>query len=492
MTPGVLGAGRGRSAVAWSGASVAGRQAFQLLFALVLARVLGPEGFGVVSLATVYVTLTVLLLDLGLAAALVQRPRLPAGLAGATATANLGVAVLLGALTLLLAGPLAGFFDAPALADVLVLLAPALLVKAAAVAPRALLVRDLRLRPVAVADLLGAGAGCVAGLVALGLGAGVLSLVVQTVVLDAVAATVLLVAARGPLPNARLRLLRDSLGFSGQVLATGLVAFLSRNTDNVLVGRVLGTTALAYYGMAYRVLVLPVQLVGQTVNRVMFPAFARMADDRDQLHRTVLVATRALALAAVPAMGLAAVAAWQLVEVVLGPAWRPAAPLVAVLALAGARETVFYVTPTLAKGLGRGGTVLRFELLSTAVQVTGVVIGLAFGVLGVAVGYALAGVALVPVLLRLQHRLAGVRARETLRCVAPPLHASAWGAGAYLLVTLAGWPPVATLLLGATAYLLVLGLVLGLVHRRSTASTVRLLRGVRRGAGDGPVQEVPT
>ena len=51
-----------------------GRQVPQFVAALVLARILGPENYGVISAATVYITLTTLVLDQGLAAALIQRP----------------------------------------------------------------------------------------------------------------------------------------------------------------------------------------------------------------------------------------------------------------------------------------------------------------------------------------------------------------------------------------------------------------------------------
>ena len=488
---GVLDGRRGTSAVAWSGFSVAGRQVFQLTFAVVLARLLGPDSFGVISMATIYVTAGALLLDQGLSSALVQRPSLTRHLPGATATVNLLTGVLLALLTLVLAGPVAGFFSTPELAGVLVLLGPTLLLKAAAIAPRAMLSRGLRMRPVGTADVLGAALGCAAGLVAAWQGAGVMSLVVQTVVVDAVVAVLLLAAARGPVPNLHLRELVPSLRFSAQVFTTSGIAFLSRNLDNILVGRFLGATPLAFYGMAYRVLVLPVQLVGQTVNRVMFPAVARMAADPDQLRRTMLTATRLLSLAAVPPMALAAVSAWQLVDVVLGPQWLPAAPLIAVLALAGARETVLYPTPALVKGLGRGGLVLRLELLSTAVQVTGVVVGLGFGVLGVAVGYALAGVALTPLMLAVQRSLAGVRVRDQLLAVTPAVHASAWAAGAYLLVALTPWSSVPTLLAGVPAFLTVLAVVLLTVHRRSTRQSIERFRAARSARPVAPSSTLP-
>ena len=95
--PGPAAAGSGGSSVRWSAIAVLGRQISQLLAALVLARVLGPDHYGVISAATIYVTLTTLVLDQGMAAALVQRPVISRALPGAVATANLLTAVVLAA-----------------------------------------------------------------------------------------------------------------------------------------------------------------------------------------------------------------------------------------------------------------------------------------------------------------------------------------------------------------------------------------------------------
>src|SRR4051794_16109228 len=111
------GRGNGSSSVRWSMAAVIGRQVSQMICALVLARLLGPETYGVISAATVYVTFTTLLLDQGLAAAIVQRPRLTRLTPGAVATANLLCGLVLAAVTVLTAPLVAAFFRAPDLTD---------------------------------------------------------------------------------------------------------------------------------------------------------------------------------------------------------------------------------------------------------------------------------------------------------------------------------------------------------------------------------------
>ncbi|WP_182113258.1 MULTISPECIES: lipopolysaccharide biosynthesis protein [unclassified Actinotalea] len=478
-----VGSGTAASAVQWNSIAVAGRQAFLLVSSVVLARVLGPETYGVISAATIYVTFTTLLLDQGLASALIQRPVLSRWAGGAVASANLVAGVLLAGLTVVVAPWVADFFRVEELTTVLRLLGLGLVVKSLAIAPRAMQARSLTFRAIAVADVSGAAAGAAAGVVAALCGAGATSIVFQVVTVDAVVATILLWSARGPVPNLRVSEVRALLPFGLRVMATDGIAYFSRNIDNILVGRVLGVVALSYYGMAYRVLVIPVQLVGQTVSRVMFPAFSRLAGRRELLADALVKATAMLAVVTVPAMGLLAVASPELVEVVLGRQWLPSAPLLTVLAVAGARETVLYVTGPLLKATGEVSLLVRYELLATAVQVAGIVVGLRWGVLGVAIGYTVAGFALSPVLLHLQRRLAGVTAGQQARAVLPPLHAALWGVAAYALVAQSSAGPALTLATGAAAYGAAAAVVLATVHRRSTARTGRWVLAVLPGRG---------
>ncbi|MHA7304965.1 lipopolysaccharide biosynthesis protein [Arthrobacter sp. TMN-49] len=454
--------------VRWSLLAVLSRQVLQIVSALVLARILGPSSYGVISAASIYVTFTSLLLDQGLSAALIQRPTLSRAMPGAAATLNVVMSVALAAATWFLAPALADFFHAPELSPVLLLLACGLPLKALAITPRSLLSRELRFVGVAWADIVGAACGAAAGILAAALGASYFAIVFQVVATDLLTVIIVLVVARGPVPNFHFMSLGPLLSFSLQVLATNFLAYFSRNIDNILVGRYLGLTSLSLYGMAYRILVVPVQLLGQSVNRVMFPAFSRMAHDRELVASNLLKSTRILAFAVIPVMTWVAVAAPELVHVVLGDQWLPAAPLITVLAIGGARETILYITPTLMKGMGHARLNFVYEILATLVQVGGIVIGLQFGILGVAVGLTAAGFLLAPALLLIQKKMCGIRIRSQLRALAPALHASLWGALAYLGMSLLALPDPLLILLGLLAFTAVAAAVLVLFHRRAT------------------------
>jgi len=185
-----------------------------------------------------------------------------------------------------------------------------------------------------------------------------------------------------------------------------------------------------------------------------------------------------LAIAAVPPMVLVAVASPQLVGVFLGPAWTPAVPVLAVLAIAGARETVFQVTGTLMKAMGRGRLLLGYEVGALVVQLTGIVVGVQIGVVAVAVGLTAAGLLLTPVQLAIQRSLAGVGIGSQLLTVAPALHVSGWGAAAYVLVSHTGWPDLAVLMVGSVAYAVTAIVVLRLAHVEVLRRTTGAVRGI--------------
>lgn len=454
------------SGVRWSLSAVLARQGFQMVCAIVLARILGPESYGIISAAMVYTTFAALFLDQGLSSALIQRPELGRRAAGATATVNLLFAVLVGGATVLLAPWAGSFFHASGVTALLLPLAAAIPLKGLAITPRAMLSRDLLLRPVARADIIAAAAGATAGITAALLGAGYFALAYQVLTTDALTAALLLAASRGPWPNLHLREVGPLLAFSLSVFFTDFLAYFSRNVDNILVGRFLGVVPLSLYSMAYRIMVVPVQLVGQTVNRVMFPAFSRAAGDAALVAAHLSTASRVVAMLATPPMAYVACASPELVHVVLGDAWAPAAPIVTVLAIGGIRETLFYITPALMKGLGKGQLIVRYEILAALVQVGGIIVGLQFGLLGVAMGLVGFGFLLVPVLLSIQSRLSGLRIRTLLGTLLPAVHASLWGSAAYLLVRLPGWSSPLTAATGFLAFVLVACAVLFVCHRR--------------------------
>jgi O-antigen/teichoic acid export membrane protein len=424
------------SGIRWSGVSVVGREAARIAFTIMLARLVGPEAFGIVAQAVVYIAIVGLLLDQGFSSALIQRPRVERDMPGAVVSVNLAVGAALMGLTVAVASTWAEFMNTPELSLVLMLLAPTLLIRAASVTPRAVLIREMRFRTIAIADVTAAVGGGALGVAVALLGGSYWALVAQIVTTDVLLLLVLILAGAGIRPNLHLQYVRMITGFSGRAFAAGLlINSISRNIDNLLVGKFQGPEALAFYGLAYRLLLLPVQLFTITVGGVLFPAFSRLAHDTPAIRSQMIRASRTLAVLVLPGMALVAAAAPQLVATIFGQDWEPAIPIVQVLAMAGAVQAIYQPSTTpLVLGLGHAALNLRYALLTTAVSTAGIVAGLPFGPLGVAVGYACAVAALVPVEWIIRRRLLGLALSTQARSLVPGAHVAAWVAGTYTLV----------------------------------------------------------
>jgi PST family polysaccharide transporter len=425
------------SGLRWSGISVIGREATRIVFTILLARLVGPESFGIVAEAIVYIGIVGLLLDQGFSSALIQRPRVEPDMPGAVVSVNLAVGGALMILTIAVASGWASFMGTPELTLVLTLLAPTLLLRAACVTPRAMLLRSMEFRTIGIVDITAATAGGALGVTAALLGASYWALVVQIVTTDAVMLLMLVLVGVGIRPNRRFERLREILAFSWRAFTAGLlINSVSRNIDNLLVGKFQGPEALAFYGLAYRLLLLPVQLLSLTVGGVLFPAFSRKAEDLADIRSELTRATRTLAVLVLPAMALVAAAAPQLVAILFGAAWEPAVPIVQVLAIVGAVQAIYHPSTTpLVLGLGEAGLNLRYAILTTIVSTVGIVAGVPFGPLGVAVGYATATALLVPVEWIIRRRLLAIPLGEQARTLVPGAHAALWVAAAYVLVS---------------------------------------------------------
>jgi PST family polysaccharide transporter len=424
----------------WSGISVIGREVSRSVLTIILARIVGPTDFGTVAQAMVYVNVIGLLLDQGFSSALIQRKQIEPDLPGAVVSVNLAVGFALAALTIAIAPLWASFMRTPSLMFVLIALAPKLLVAAGTITPRAMLIRSMEFRKIGIADTVAAMSGGTLGIVVALFGGGYWALVVQIVSTDIVLLLALTALGGAWRPNLHLRQLRDIAAFSGRAFVAGLlINSVSRNIDNLLVGRFQGPRALAFYGLAYRLLLLPVQLAGVTVGHVLFPAFARLADDLTAMGAEMARATRALAALSLPAMAWVAAAAPQLVAVIFGPQWLPAIPIVQALAIAGALQAIYQptTTPLVLGGCGQAKLNLRYAWLTTVVSTLGIVAGLPFGPFGVAVGYSTATGLLLPVEWLIRRHLLGMTFRGQIASLIPAVHVALWAAGVYVMVAAA-------------------------------------------------------
>ena len=433
----------------WSVLSQVGRQALSFIIGVVLARLLSPREFGLLAMVTVISGFALSFMELGFGAALVQRQDAREEHLSSVFWVNV-ISGLVMTLLFAAAAPLvARFYGEPLLLPLTLLLATNFVIYAFSIVQRVLMVKALDFRALAVVEV---GSVAVAG--AVGVAMAVAGLGVWSLAANYLLATVVATALFWGLGRWRPErafewgAVKDLLGFSGHYLGTKTLSYWTRNADNLLIGRFIGSSALGLYSKAYAVLMLPLLNVSRTVERVMFPSLSTIQDDRPRVKRVFLRMARAVALVTFPVFTGMAVVAEPFVLGVFGAQWAGMIPLVRVLCVLGVAQSVIRLDGNLYLSQGRADLQFRVNLFVQGVIIAGIVAGLRWGVMGVAVGLTVASLATAYLRLHFAGRLVGLSFWELLRA----LGGTFWSAVAMALLVfgldvalLASWSPVARL-----------------------------------------------
>lgn len=459
------------------------RTALQLVSTVVLARLLAPADFGLLAMVVAIVGLADLLREFGLSGAIVRLRDIDAGLWAAIHRFSLVLGVLAGGLAAASAPLIAALYDEPRLVGLTLALAPLVLVNSVAMPLQAALQRDLRFGTIGLVEVVAAAAGVLAAIVGALLGAGYWSLVLLPAVTAVVRLELLLVIRRPPLRNARpWRDLRPVVGTGGSIFGVELLNYAARNLDNVLIGRALGAAALGVYTRAYALLMLPISQLNGPLARVGLPVLSRLRDDEEAYRRYVRAAMLVVAYAAIPVFAIAAALAAPLVVVLLGDAWTAAAPIFALLAIAGVAQALGNVSGWLYVSLGRAHRQLAYFAATKPLVLLAFVVGLAWnGVEGLALLYGLVSCALLVPGFLLAIRGTFVRPADVFLPVLRPVLLAPFGFAAAAAVSAIVPNPVAALAAGGLAGVAVFALALLIpAYRRDARRIVEVVGRARR------------
>ena len=448
--------------VTWKGLSQLAIQLTRMAVAVAVARILAPEEYGVAGMALVFSGFVLIFADLALGQALVQRRTLTHEDKATAFWTSVAAGVVFTAAGIAAAGPIAGFFGEPRLEAMIAALSLTFLVAAVGTTQSALLVREMEFKTLELRELIATGVS--AAVAVSGALAGLGAWAIVAAQLAATATTTTLVWISSPWRPSRAfstATLRRFAPFTANVLGTQLLVQLRTATPNVVIGRALGASALGTYVLAYNVVLVPFNRIAVPVAQVLFPAMSRVQEDRVRLAAYWRRSVRMLAAVVMPALVGLIVVAPEFVAATLGPDWSGATQVIRLLALVGLLQTMQVLNPMVLQALDRTGLLLRWSLLSFAAAIIGLGVGLEWGIVGVAAGFAIAAALTEPAFAWATARLLQVRAVTLLGDLAGVAQATAAMTAAVVLCRVAlddvGLPPVARLLMlvavGAAVYL---------------------------------------
>jgi O-antigen/teichoic acid export membrane protein len=365
--------------------------ALQTASTVVLARLLTPADFGLIAMVTAVIGFLRLFSHLGLSMATVQKAEITRDQVSTLFWINTAFGAMVALLVVSCAPLVAWFYGDPRLAPVTMVLGSAFILGGMTVQHAAMLNRNMRFLAIGVVEVISTATGIAAAIIAGLAGAGYWSLVFLPLVTAATSMLGTWIAFPW-IPGRPKRGVgtRSMLRFGGNITAFNTVNYFARNADNILIGKFLGSTALGFYSKAYGLLMLPISQVRAPLFRVAIPTLSRLQSDPERYRSYYVKMLQILAFITFPMVMFLGGFADEIILLVLGPQWTPAAPIFTILAFAAFLQPVDSTSGIVMTT--RGLTTRYFRLGSTVavVLVASFVIGLPWGVTGVALSYTIA------------------------------------------------------------------------------------------------------
>jgi lipopolysaccharide exporter len=345
-------AGRAGNALVWKTIQLGGSKGLFLVRTLILARLLSPDDFGLLAIATVAVGFMTTVTELGMTPALIQQQQVDEAHYDSAWTINLARTLVVSAALIIAADAIAALFAEPRAANILRLLALKPLIDAGASIKVVELVRHLDYRRRAFVNLPSVAVETVAS-VLLAAQFGVWALAMGAL---AGASTGLIVSYIVAPHRPRLvfggRTLRPLIQYGRWVFLTGLVAASTSSLTQMIISRQLGAAELGLYFMAAKLAFMPHDVAAQVVGDVSFSLYARIQHDRVRIAKAFRTIFVGLSAVLVPLYLILISVAPRLVADVLGERWLGSEPLVQILAATGIVGLFGDITAPLFRGLG--------------------------------------------------------------------------------------------------------------------------------------------
>ncbi len=401
----------------------------------ILARLIPPADFGIWAMTIVPLGVMTIVRELGLVSAIVKAKTLAPEQQDAYFWTSVAMSLAAAALLAMAAPLLSSFYGAPLLRPVVWACCISLAVSGVGLVHAALLRRGLEYNKIVVIE----GGGLLCGLVA-GVGGAFLWRDVWALVAGHVASAVWMCATAWilcrwiPGGPRRGRAAID-LSFSVQVMLSNLLTFAGNNIG-LVVGYRFPAADLGFFNRGQTLFNLANFAVLTPITEVGFALLCRLKAE-DAYRDAYVALARRVAVLFIPYAALLPILSGDLVRALLGPAWDPAAPILAWFAPAVFAQAFSALFAQLMMSQGRGRELRNFTAIDLLVRAGGAMLGSPFGIAGMAAGFSLAAFFVsVPLMAWIGRRSGPVRLADQLVAIWPGVvvaAAAALGAAAAAL-----------------------------------------------------------
>lgn len=356
-----------------------GVQGTQFFLQLLLARLLSPEHYGVLSLMVIFTTLATVFIQNGFNMSLIQKKDVDEEDYSSVFWLTLGIATVIYIIIFLAAPFIASFYDMPEIVMPLRVLATVLLPGAINSIQIAKVSRALDFKKIFTSNVGAVIVAGVTGVIIAYYGGGIWALVAQNFLVTFVATVVMWFTVKWrPKFIFNFTKVKQLFSFGWKLLVSSLIDTLYQDLRSLVIGKKYNSETLGFYNRGKQFPQFIINAVNGAVRSVMLPAMAKNQDDKAAVKNMTRKSITLSSYILFPVMlGLAAVAA-PLIEVLLTDKWLPAVPYMQIYCITFAFYPIHSCNLQAINALGRSDIFLKLEIIKKSYGIISLLIAVIF------------------------------------------------------------------------------------------------------------------
>lgn len=347
----------------WNILSMAIMMVIQLGSSAIMARLIAPEVFGLLTMANLILRFGAYFSRMGIGSAVIQKKVLTKEDIRAAFTASVAFGLVVTLIIIVIAPLGKWIFNNESVVPVIRVMALTLFFMSISSMINSLMRREFRFREIAFAEIVSfiLGAGGV-GITMAYFGFGVWSLVFSSISQGMFLVLIYFLFSKEYLKfSFDFTKFKPILTFGSKVSIISFLEFICYNLDSIVLGRLIGAETLGHYHQASNLVNLPAQKISTSLTNVLFPSLSRVQENKEKLRKAYLSTISVLGTFLFIYSFSVAAASEEIILVVYGNRWAPAIPFLRVLSFAVPFSLLKSINGILLEAIAK----LKFKIIAT-------------------------------------------------------------------------------------------------------------------------------
>lgn len=370
------------SGISWTFMEQFGSKAITFLVQIVLARLIAPEEFGLLGMILIFNAVGNSLADSGMSQSLIRSDKPDENDFSTVFTLNFAISVLLYIIFWFAAPFMSDFFNQPRLTNLVRVYSLVIIINSLFTIQRTRLTYELNFKYQMKAQLPALFIAGLTGILLAYMNYGVWALVYMEIA-TALSLTVIYFLQTRWMPKMVIyrEKIKEHFYFGYKLTLAGILSRIVSNIYPMIIGKYFSAAMVGYYTRAITMREFPVATISNTLDKVLYPLFSKIKNDKEQLKKAYQKAQIMVLLVLSTIMLLLILTAHPLFGLLLGEKWLPAVPYFQLLCIAGIFYPINKYNANILKINGRTDLYLKMAVITNVTLVLGIILTVRFGII---------------------------------------------------------------------------------------------------------------